>query len=45
MSTFSWPDNYLCLGRYKDYIDDYMNEEEQIADQLKEYIYFADALK
>ncbi|XP_030856249.1 sorting nexin-4 isoform X2 [Strongylocentrotus purpuratus] len=30
---------------YKDYIDDYMAEEEQIADQLKEYIYFADSLK
>ncbi|XP_022099854.1 sorting nexin-4-like isoform X2 [Acanthaster planci] len=33
------------MDAYKDYIDDYMNEEEQIADQLKEYIYFADALK
>ncbi len=33
------------MDAYKDYIDDYMNEEEQIADQLKEYIYFADSLK
>lgn len=33
------------MDAYKDYIDDFMNEEEQISDQLKEYIYFADSLK
>ncbi|XP_033116856.1 sorting nexin-4-like [Anneissia japonica] len=30
---------------YKDYIDDFMSEEELIADQLKEYASFADAVR
>ncbi|XP_072020003.1 sorting nexin-4-like isoform X2 [Amphiura filiformis] len=33
------------MDAYKDYIDDFLSEEEQIADQLKEYIYFAESLK
>ncbi|XP_071942055.1 sorting nexin-4-like isoform X2 [Antedon mediterranea] len=33
------------MDSYKDYIDDFMAEEELIADQLKEYACFADAVR
>ena len=35
----------LCVHRYATSIDDILEEEEHYADQLKEYLFYTDAVR